>query len=100
LRHDGDGAIILEVADNGPGIPESEWPRALTRFYRMPRDQARPGSGLGLAIVESLVSSLGGTLARILESDSPGLTVRVVIPRAQGTSGAMLARPDALPRSP
>ena len=82
LRHDGDGAIILEVADNGPGIPESEWPRALTRFYRMPRDQARPGSGLGLAIVESLVSSLGGTLARILESDSPGLTVRVVIPRA------------------
>ncbi len=82
LRHDGDGAIILEVADNGPGIPESEWPRALTRFYRMPRDQARPGSGLGLAIVESLVSSLGGTLTRILESDSPGLTVRVVIPRA------------------
>ena len=82
LRHGGDGAIILEVADNGPGIPESEWPRALTRFYRMPRDQARPGSGLGLAIVESLVSSLGGTLARILESDSPGLTVRVVIPRA------------------
>lgn len=82
LRHGRDNPIVLEVADNGPGIPEAEWPHVLTRFYRMPRDQARPGSGLGLAIVESLVSSVGGRLTRARESDSGGLTVRVVIPRA------------------
>ncbi|MBS0393128.1 MAG: HAMP domain-containing histidine kinase [Proteobacteria bacterium] len=82
LRQERDAAIVLEVEDNGPGIPESEWPQALTRFYRMPRDQARSGSGLGLAIVESLVSSLGGRLTRAPESDSGGLTVRIVIPRA------------------
>lgn len=88
FRHESDGAIVLEVADNGPGIPEGEWPRTLTRFYRMPRDQGRSGSGLGLAIVESLVSSLGGTLTRSPESDSGGLTVRVVIPRPESAGRA------------
>lgn len=81
LRQERD-AIVLEVADDGPGIPKAEWPNALTRFYRMPRDQGRSGSGLGLAIVDSLVSSVGGRLERTPQSDPGGLTVRVVIPRA------------------
>ena len=89
LRHDSNGAIVLDVADDGPGIPESEWPRALTRFYRIPRDQARSGSGLGLAIVESLVSSLGGSLTRASESESGGLTVRVAIPPADSAVRSM-----------
>jgi signal transduction histidine kinase len=83
LRCDGDTAIVLEVADDGPGIPAEAWPHVLTRFYRLPRDQSRPGSGLGLAIVESLVSSVGGRLLRAEESDAGGLTVRVIIPRAE-----------------
>lgn len=83
LRRGRNGTIVFEVEDDGPGIPEAEWPHALTRFYRLPRDQARAGSGLGLAIVESLVSSVGGSFTRVSGGPSVGLTVRVVLPGAE-----------------
>ncbi|MBS0367122.1 MAG: HAMP domain-containing histidine kinase [Proteobacteria bacterium] len=90
LTRAGDEAVILEVQDDGPGIPAAEWPRVLTRFYRMQRDQAHTGSGLGLAIVDSLVASLGGRLSRVASADSRGLTVRVE------WSGAALAADAAV----
>ncbi len=81
-RRDVEGVAVLEVEDDGPGIPASEWPKALTRFYRLPRDQSRPGSGLGLPIVESLVNGLGGRLLRMGDAKPGGLTVRVEFPLA------------------
>jgi signal transduction histidine kinase len=59
----------LQVADNGPGIPESHLPHLFDRFYRIdaartqgddPADQATSGSGLGLAIVHAIVQMYGG----------------------------------------
>ena len=45
-------ASKLEVADNGPGIPEPERDRVFDRFYRLDRSRTTAGSGLGLALVQ------------------------------------------------
>jgi two-component system sensor histidine kinase MprB len=52
----------LEVADEGPGIPEFERPQVFERFWRSPAARALPGSGLGLAIVADVVAEHGGTV--------------------------------------
>jgi len=55
---DEDGQIILQVADNGPGIPASDQPYIFDKFYRasnVPLDAS--GTGLGLAIVKSIVEN-------------------------------------------
>jgi two-component system sensor histidine kinase TctE len=77
-----DGARIIEVEDDGPGIPSAEHEKVFTRFYRLKRDQDRVGSGLGLAIVRSLVALMDASL----QLTSPGgdggrgLRVRLVLP--------------------
>jgi two-component system NtrC family sensor kinase len=56
--HAEDGQIILQVADNGPGIPANDQPYIFDKFYRasnVPLDA--PGTGLGLAIVKSIVEN-------------------------------------------
>lgn len=52
--------LLLEVCDDGQGIPESEISRLLRRGARA--DEAVPGSGLGLAIVDDLARLYGGAL--------------------------------------
>lgn len=87
LRH-ADGAVRIEVEDDGPGIPASEHRRVLGRFYRLKRDQHHAGSGLGLAIVDSLVASLGARLEMDTGPDGRGLCVRVdlgTFPRTVGS---------------
>ncbi|HEX5191593.1 MAG TPA: HAMP domain-containing sensor histidine kinase [Solirubrobacteraceae bacterium] len=53
--------VVIEVADNGPGIPPELAPRVFERFVRNGRDGGK-GSGLGLAIVRSVAQSHGGTV--------------------------------------
>ena len=62
-----DDRILLSVADEGPGIPDTDLPRVFERFYRV--DKARShsardpgGTGLGLAIVKHLVGLHGGVV--------------------------------------
>jgi signal transduction histidine kinase len=65
----------LEVADNGPGIPESERAAVLQPFRRLERDQNRAvGSGLGLSLVAAVTRLHRGRLA--LADAAPGLLVR------------------------
>jgi signal transduction histidine kinase len=66
---------VLEVADDGPGIPAEEYARVLRRFYRLDRSRGTPGSGLGLALVAA-VAKLHGT-APALSDAAPGLRVTV-----------------------
>jgi signal transduction histidine kinase len=58
------GAVVLTVDDDGPGIPEADRARVLERFVRLDDARARDagGSGLGLAIVAELVGAHGGEL--------------------------------------
>lgn len=53
--------LEIQVADNGPGIPESELDRIFDKFYRLP-GSAPGGTGLGLSISRGLVEAHGGTL--------------------------------------
>ena len=65
----------IEVADNGPGIPESERDKVFDRFYRLDRSRGTAGSGLGLALVKAIAGLHG--LAIRLEDRKPGLSVTV-----------------------
>jgi signal transduction histidine kinase len=71
-----DGAALLVVQDDGPGIPADLSQRVFERFVRGGRDGAK-GSGLGLAIVRSVAQSHGGTVA--LETPEGGVGTRFVI---------------------
>lgn len=74
-----DGKAVLEVADNGPGVPPEERGRVFDRFYRA-AGVTTPGSGLGLAIVHQ-VATLHGGIALLTDGlDGRGVTVRVVLP--------------------
>ena len=73
-----DGLPVIEVEDNGEGIPSDELQAVLQRFYRV--DRARTpgdgGLGLGLAIVKHMVQALGGTL-ELGSREGVGTTVTV-----------------------
>jgi PAS domain S-box-containing protein len=57
-----DGATLITVADNGPGIPAEHLGRLFERFYQVPGTGSRRGTGLGLAIVREYVTRQGGTV--------------------------------------
>jgi signal transduction histidine kinase len=70
VRYDDDRAV-LEVEDEGPGIPEEHVARVFDRFYRVDGGVAS-GSGLGLAIARELAELMGG---RVTLESRPGRTV-------------------------
>lgn len=61
-ERDGRPWVILEVRDEGPGIPPEDLPRLWERFFRVEKSRARlsGGTGLGLAIVKEIVEAHGG----------------------------------------
>jgi signal transduction histidine kinase len=65
----------VEVADNGPGIPEGERERVFDRFYRLDRSRTTAGSGLGLALVKAIATLHGLTIR--LGDAGPGLKVTI-----------------------
>jgi two-component system phosphate regulon sensor histidine kinase PhoR len=64
------GRYVINVADNGPGIPEEDLTRVFERFFRVDKSRARPGgTGLGLAIVKNLANVLQGD---VVAANRPG----------------------------
>ena len=74
-------AHVIEVEDDGPGIPEIERSKVVTRFYRLKRDQSQVGSGLGLAIVESLAASCNAEFQLSDGAHGRGLLARLRLPQ-------------------
>jgi signal transduction histidine kinase len=88
LRAAGRDAVI-EVSDDGPGIPAARREEVFGRFVRGdgPADtSARGGSGLGLAIVRAVATSHGGS-AEVTGSDSGGALFTVRIPLSRSERG-------------
>jgi two-component system phosphate regulon sensor histidine kinase PhoR len=77
-----DGAVCLEVEDNGQGIPAPDLPRIFERFYRVDKARSREmgGTGLGLSIVKHLVQAMKGTV-RASSRVGQGTTFAVRLPR-------------------
>jgi two-component system, OmpR family, osmolarity sensor histidine kinase EnvZ len=71
---------IIEIADQGPGVPETEMDRLLRPFTRLDsaRGQAN-GAGLGLAIVDRIVRRHHGSM-KLANRSGGGLSIRVSIP--------------------
>jgi len=74
-----DSKAVIEVADEGPGIPSTDATRVFDRFYRGTQRDV-PGSGLGLAIVKRAVERARGTIS--LQSSPRGSRFIVELPRA------------------
>lgn len=72
------GAEILEISDNGPGIPDAIRDRVFEPYF----STKEHGTGLGLAMVNQIVSDHGGYV-RIARSDDAGTLFRIEIPLAE-----------------
>ena len=75
-----EAGVVLEVSDNGPGIPAPERERVFERFYRGSAASGQ-GSGLGLAIVQDICRSHGARIDLATGPGGSGLSVRVAFGR-------------------
>jgi signal transduction histidine kinase len=73
-------AIVLTVADTGPGIAAADRTRAVERFVRLETSRSAPGSGLGLSLASAVARLHGGELK--LEDNGPGLKAVIALPRS------------------
>ncbi len=85
VRMEGEQAV-LQVRDDGPGIPAAALPHLFSRFYQVTRADApsRQGLGLGLYLIRELATAHGGTVD-VASSEGAGATFTVTLPL--GTDG-------------
>ena len=73
--------VIINIEDDGPGIPEDQYKNVFKPFFRLDksRNLNRSGIGLGLAIVEDITNSHGGNI-QLGKSKYNGLQVKITLP--------------------
>jgi two-component system sensor histidine kinase KdpD len=82
-RRDGAEAVV-EVRDEGPGIPAGDIERIFDKFYRVhSTDRQRAGTGLGLAICRGFIQAQGGRIAAANRTDRSGAVFMIRIPIAE-----------------
>ena len=74
------GESLLEVEDNGPGIPEADRERVFERFYRVPATGGE-GCGLGLSIVSEIAGRHNARIDLGVPSGGRGTLIRAVFPK-------------------
>ena len=88
-----DGSVILQVMDEGPGIPVEDLERVFDSFYRVSKgDQVKAGTGLGLSISRGFIEAMGGTITAEQRTDRSGAVFTIRMP-ASRTVPSMDARP-------
>lgn len=80
------GRVVVEVSDNGPGLPLGSEERVFEKFVRGSLKRQDGGVGLGLSICRGLVEAHGGTI-RALSRPQRGVTFRFTLP-VEGTPPA------------
>ena len=76
----GEGGVLIEVVDDGPGIPLAERDQVFKRFYRILGQGDTQGSGLGMAIVREICNAHGGEVRLDDGPDGKGLRVSIEFP--------------------
>ena len=76
---------VIEIADEGRGIPGAELKRVFDRFHRVDSTEQMPrGSGLGLAIAKGFVQAFGGTIEALVPGiGDKGTRIRIRLPLAE-----------------
>jgi signal transduction histidine kinase len=78
---DENGSVVIEVSDQGPGIPPEHHTRIFERFYRVDASRSREqgGFGLGLCIAKASIERLGGSI-ELRNEAGKGAVFRIVLP--------------------
>lgn len=94
----GDRAVV-EVEDEGPGLPEADSALVFERFFRSDPSRSRDtgGAGLGLAIVASIVEAHGGEV-EAESGGAGGALFRITLPARKAEEGASLRLAEAVGR--
>ncbi len=99
VRREG-GLAVLEVADNGAGIPAEALPHVFERFYRSDKARSRMlgGAGLGLSIAKAICAAHGAEIT-VASQEGRGSTFRVEIAAIEVPQGPGLPRLAHSPRA-
>ena len=88
--------VMLQILDEGEGIPHSELESVFDKFYRAQKgDHVRPGTGLGLAISRGFVEAMGGTISADNRADRSGAVLTIRLPVATSEVDLTFAPPLA-----
>lgn len=74
-------STIIEISDNGGGVPESELPNLFTRFYKS-KNSSPNSAGIGLSITKAIIEKHHGIVSA--ENKNGGLCITICIPRIDG----------------
>lgn len=81
-RHE-QGELVIEVSDEGPGIPESDREKVFDPFYRVSKQDTKSGTGLGLSICRGIIRAHGGEVEADSAADGKGALFRLRLPQRQ-----------------
>jgi two-component system sensor histidine kinase KdpD len=75
------GQVVVQVLDEGPGIPAADQERVFDKFYRVGgADRRRAGTGLGLAICRGFIEAMHGSIAASNRTDRSGAAFTMSLP--------------------
>lgn len=81
-------AIVIEMTDEGPGIPEPDREKVFDPFHRVRERDRKSGTGLGLSICRGIVAAHGGEVTAHANHEGRGTLIRVSLPQlAAGAAG-------------
>lgn len=75
------GDVVIDVADQGPGIPHAERERVFDVFYRVNAGDRRSGTGLGLSICRGIVRAHHGEIEVVSPAQGHGAVLRIRLPQ-------------------
>ncbi|BCW87647.1 Sensor protein KdpD [Alphaproteobacteria bacterium SO-S41] len=76
-----DGGVVLDIADEGPGLRSADLERVFEKYYRAADgDRRQAGAGLGLAICRGFMTAMGGSIAAANRTDRSGAVFTLTFP--------------------
>jgi signal transduction histidine kinase len=83
---DQEHSLCASVADDGPGIPETERTLVFRRLYRLDKSRTTPGNGLGLSLVKAIADLHSASIT--MTDNEPGLRVAIAFPKQPLPTGS------------